>query len=344
MYRQLIKDLLVPGLASRWISSIASGMLGYGIPIFMLHRIYPDNLPGQNQTPAYLRKCLTYLKGNGYHFVSVAEIIQSVIHNTTLPDKSVAFTIDDGFHDQASLAAPIFIEFKCPATIFLITDYLDGKLWPWFSQVQYMIETTKVRAIEFGTTQEKTSYPLASDKQKRYAIHAISELIKRIDWSRLDTTLAALSNITEVEIPDDPPDHYKPMTWSLARKLEEQGIMFGPHTLTHPILSRVSDEQSHQEIAQSWQRLKQELQNPAPVFCYPNGDQSDYGQREIEILKKTDMLGAVSTIPMQYSPESTEVDIAYNLPRYGLPGYFTDFLMYCSWIEFAKEKIRKRLN
>lgn len=341
MANQTIKNLLVSTLTNRWISSLATGILGHGIPIFMLHRIYPDNTPGKIHTPSYLRKCLTYLKKHNYHFVSVTEILQSIIHNTCLPKKSVAFTIDDGFIDQALLAAPVFIEFKCPVSIFLITDFLDGKMWPWFSKVRFMMETTNAQTIEFETKSERISLPLKNMGQKYIAYRRLSDLIKHLDWSFHDTTLSTLADLTDVDISQSPPEQYRPMTWDLARELESKGIMFGPHTLTHPILSKVSDEQSRNEIIHSWRRVKEELNAPAPVFCYPNGSHTDYGSREIEILKNTDMIGALSTIPMQFRPNSVQADIAYNLPRYSLPENYNDFIMYCSWIEYTIERLRK---
>lgn len=339
MSRQSIKDFLTHKLTNPWISYVASRILGYGIPIFMLHRTSPDNTPNQKQTPSYLRRCLTYLKENGYHFVSVAEIIQSIINKTSLPNKAIAFTIDDGFADQASLAAPVFIEFQCPVTIFLITDFIDGKLWPWFSKVQYLIKSSEARSIDFNIKQKRASYFLTDNNQKRVAYHGILELIKLMDWSDLDNVLTHVSDITNVTIPKEPPEDYTPMTWLQAQELEKKGISFGPHTLTHPILSNTGAQESMTEINQSWERLKQKLQNPSPVFCYPNGTQMDYGRREIDILKKSEMIGAVSTIPKQYRVDSNTLDVEYNLPRYSLPDDFNTFIMYCSWVEFAKEKI-----
>ena len=308
----------------------------------MLHRTYPDNTLGKSQTPSYLRQCLTYLKNNGYTFVSVAEILQSAINNSTLPDKSIAFTIDDGFDDQATLAAPVFIEFNCPVTIFLITDFINGKIWPWFSKIDYMIQNTNVNSIEYHFKQGIISRPLTTNTEKRIAIHEISESMKHIDWDFVDEALAHLSDITHVEIPETPPDQYIPMTWSMAQELEELGISFGPHTQTHPILSRVSEKQSYQEINQSWLELKEKLKHPAPVFCYPNGCLSDFGKREIEIVKNTEMLGALATIPKQFQLRSNIPDKNYILPRYSLPDNFNDFKMYSTWIEYAKEMILKR--
>lgn len=341
MNRQTIKNLIVPMLNNEWISNIATMILGYGVPIFMLHRTYPDNTPGKSRTQSYLRHCLAYLKSHNYQFVSVSDVIQSIVNDVALPKKSIAFTVDDGFFDQAELAAPVFIEFNCPVTIFLVPDFLDGKIWPWFSQIQYAIESTAVATINICIGSEEFVLPLSGAKEKQNALHIIVESVKRVDWSNLDDTIKHLAYATKTTIPKQPPEKFKPMTWVAAQKLEEKGISFGPHSMTHPILSRVSDAQSQYEILESWQQLKQNLAKPTPVFCYPNGDKPDYGRREIDVIKNSELIGAVSTMPEQFKYDSKPTDVVYNLPRYSLPNNFSDFVMYCSWIEFAKEKYRK---
>ncbi len=340
MSRRLIKNLLIDLLASKPVSSAAAKIIGTGIPIFMLHRLFPDHTAGEKQTPSYLRQCLSYLKDRGYHFMSVTDILLCLKNNTPLPQKAIAFTIDDGFYDQASVAAPVFIEFNCPVTIFLITDFLDGKSWPWFSRIEYLIANTQASSIECRLSQTKTVYALTTDQQKKKAKRGIVETVKKLPWDRLDDILAHLSDITQVDIPSSPTDQYKPMTWQMARELEKSVVSFGPHTLSHPIMSKVNDEQSFIEITQSWQRLNDELDHPCPVFCYPNGVPTDYGQREVEIIKQTDMLGALSTIPRSFQPNSGNSDYLYHIPRYAFPDDMSNFKMYCSWIEYAKEKYR----
>lgn len=341
MLKQTLRNALIKTLSSRPVSAVATSVLGTGTPIFMLHRTYPDATPHKKQTPGYLRECLGYLRKNGYHFISVTDILLSIKNNTALPKKSIAFTIDDGFIDQAALAAPVFLDFKCPVTIFLITGFLDGELWPWFSKVDYLINNARVNRLQLQHKGIDLVYPLTTDSKKTRARHHLHAYFKQQLWTEVDTILADISAAVNVPLPEQAPEDSRPMSWATARELEHAGISFGPHTRTHPILSRVSDEQSSEEINHSWTRLKAELTNPAPIFCYPNGEQEDFGEREIDIVKSTDMLGAISTIPMQYSTQFNEADVRYKLPRYSLPDDFNFFKMYSSWIEYAKDRVRK---
>jgi len=340
MMRSLLKKLIIPVLSSRPISGIATRIFGSGIPIFMLHSMSADVPPEYGCTQDYLRRCLRYLKRNGYQFVSVDDVLTSLRGETYLPEKSVAFTIDDGFYDQASLIAPVFIEFDCPATIFLISGFLDGDLWPWYSKVEYIIRNSRSDAIDFNALGKKERYLLRGRKNNLHACHSILGILKTMDGDSIPETIDYLAQVTRVKLPAEPPDNFKPMTWSMARELEKSGLKFGPHTVSHPILSRVTDQQSRFEITSSWQRLKDELSSPSRVFCYPNGRPCDFGNREIEIIRNNGFLGAVSTIPAQVKSNFSDKNYLFSLPRYPLPSLYPDFIKYCTWIEYAAERIR----
>ena len=61
------------------------------------------------------------------------------------------------------------------------------------------------------------------------------------------------------------------MEASQARDLVSRGFEAGSHTLTHPDLAKIPDKIARREIAESRERLSQELSAPVTTFCYPYG-------------------------------------------------------------------------
>lgn len=334
--KQQLKNILVPFLASRPVTAIATRIFGYGIPIFMLHRTDTDVSTSRGHTPELLRQYLQLLKDNGHTFVSLEDVLAAVRGDIDLPPKAVAFTIDDGFQHQARIAAPVFLEYNCPVTIFLITGFLDGELWPWFSQVAHIIENTKTDMIELAVPDNKLEFIITGNESKPRITRSIIETMKLLDDDLVPILIDQLSSTAQVDIPSQPPEKYRPMTWNSARDLEKKGISFGPHTVSHPILSRVNNRKSEHEITYSWKRVNEELTNPVPVFCYPNGRSCDYSAREIESIRKAGLIGAVSTTPKQAELSSYSDLYEYNLPRLSLPDSFQDLIQYSTWIERAK--------
>ena len=115
-----------------------------GAIVLYAHRIADDNegyLPGI--PPAYFRAQLAYLTKH-YHIIPLRTLVDALTNDTSIPERSVVLTFDDGFRDNYDIAFPILQEFKAPATIFVVTDALsDGRL-PWAQQVGCMLQLTKM--------------------------------------------------------------------------------------------------------------------------------------------------------------------------------------------------------
>jgi peptidoglycan/xylan/chitin deacetylase (PgdA/CDA1 family) len=334
--KTLLKNTLVPILASRPVCAIASRFVKPGIPIFMMHRMDSGKQPYTGMDPDHLRRCLEYLVKRNYRFISLEDLIKALRNDQPLPDKGVVFTVDDGFWDQAEIAAPVFLEYDCPATFFVITGMLDKSLWPWDVKASHLITSSNFEEIKITLGDQTYHLPLINEHDRFHARKIIRDALKELDNECMDDMLEELAVATGNVISAAPPDHHRPLTWDSARQLEKRGIRFAPHSITHRMLSRLNEDTAANEIIGSWERLQNELALPSPVFCYPTGRPIDYGQREINILKENGMIGAVSTTPACANVNNITDDYLYNLPRFPLPDSFNDFIQYSTWIERAK--------
>ena len=75
---------------------------------------------------------------------------------------------------------------------------------------------------------------------------------------------------------------------------ESNLIEIGGHTISHPILSRLSPEDQEYEILEGRKELEKVIDHPVSLFAYPYGDQQSYTQQTIEILKENGFKGAVT--------------------------------------------------
>jgi peptidoglycan/xylan/chitin deacetylase (PgdA/CDA1 family) len=63
--------------------------------------------------------------------------------------------------------------------------------------------------------------------------------------------------------------------------MDANGVEIGSHTMTHPILTNISDERLRRELHGSKLRLEEALGRRVDQFCYPNGDNDERVQREV---------------------------------------------------------------
>ena len=284
-------------LASRPVSALATRYFGRGIPIFMVHRIKSEGRSVTGISPEYLRSCLRYLVEKGYDFLSLDALVQSLRNREPLPENAVVFTMDDGYLDQAQFASPIFLEFNCPVTFFVITGMLDQNLWPWDSQVAWIIENSRKSVLEVNLSDEVLRLDIDDAPKKRHARDKIRDFMKEMDAELIHESICKLAHAAGTPVPEAAPPDYQPLNWEMACELERKGIRFAPHSRTHRILSKLGRDAVESEIRGSWETMTSHLVRPLKVFCYPTGRRLDFGPREIDILKKEGFLGAVSTIP-----------------------------------------------
>ncbi len=112
------------------------------------------------------------------------------------------------------------------------------------------------------------------------------------------------------------------MTAEMIRTLRRRKVTFGPHTLSHPRLSRLTTSQIVTEVEQSKAQMEALLDEPMDFFCYPYGD---YDERVVAAVRQAGFRGALSCIRGSAVPGEED---PYQLPRkaisFGdtLPGFW----------------------
>jgi peptidoglycan/xylan/chitin deacetylase (PgdA/CDA1 family) len=312
--------------------------------IFMAHRFAVPELGVEGHDPQTLRLILADLRRRRFNLMPLEELFRRLRAGERLK-RAVAFTIDDGYFDEGRIAGPIFAEFDCPVTVFAVTDFLDGRTWLWWDKIAYIFERTTRREIRTRLGDELLHCRLDGGAGRT---EWRSFAVRCQDASEADrqACIGELSVQGDVELPEACPARFAPISWTEARDLEKRGMTFGPHTLTHPILSTTSDEQSEREIVESWRRLSAEVSRPVPVFCYPAGGASHFGDREIATIRRMGLLGAVSTQPgnVAASRPGDPADGWYSAPRHAYQDTLPDVLQCVSGVEDLKFLVRRRLR
>ena len=337
-----LKRLLLTTLTARSVSHIwAPFMRGRGT-IFMLHRFTDPEVGSSGHDPALLRAALAYLRRERYELVSLTELLRRLGEATPTLGRAVAFTIDDGYLDHAIVGGKIFAEFDCPVTTFVTTGFLDGAVWFWWDRIEYVFDGTTRLALDVELDAQTLRYTRAPATGYHEAQADFTARCKQMPETEKLAAIQRLAAAAEVELPERPPVRYAPMSWDQLRSLEQRGMSFGPHTVTHPILARTTPDQSRQEIEQSWQRLTAEAASPVPVFCYPNGQPQDYGDREITVLQALGFTGAVvgTTGYAQRHDFTRSPDGRFRVRRFAYPEDLSELAQCATGLERVNELVR----
>jgi peptidoglycan/xylan/chitin deacetylase (PgdA/CDA1 family) len=311
--------------------------------VFMLHRFRDSARGVEGHEAEQVRELLEYLRKHRYELVSLEEVFRRLSGQGPRPAGCIAFTLDDGYLDQAEVAGPLFAEFDCPATTFVATGFLDGKLWFWWDRIDFVFSRTELREIHAELDGGVHRFAWNDVPARNRARDEFTAWCKTIPDASKHRAIEELAQAAEVELPDRPPDAFAPMSWSQLRACEGSGMSFGPHTVTHPVLSRTDDGQSKYELEEGWNRLRAEAERPVPIFCYPNGQVGDFGPREIATLRELGMAGAVVGTPGHASVDhfARDGDSPFEVRRFSLPIDLPDSYQLVSGFERLKQILRR---
>ena len=332
-----MRDLLVKSCLSLTPQSLSHWLTGDFVPVFMLHRLVDSHGERDEGKISQLHQYLQYIRKHHYAPVSLQEVIDCLNRSEPLPEHAVVFTMDDGFADQIEYISPVFTQYDVPITCFVITDFLEGKLWPWDDQVKYIFSNTKTSGFSLRLpdkadfkTEKLHEKNRGSERRRMLGMLKLQSQTGIYDW------LHKLYVAAELDVPGSVPYDFSPASWEQVSQFVQSGHSVAAHTKTHRILTQLSDTETCDEIIGSYEFLKTRVPACADTFAYPTGQVSDFGHREMDIIKKSSISGSVSTLSDAVRPGYP----VEALPRFSLPENMTDFLQYLDFLEVLKNKVR----
>lgn len=107
------------------------------------------------------------------------------------------------------------------------------------------------------------------------------------------------------------------LNWNEILKMQNDGFEFGYHTLSHPYLTKLSDDEARQEILVSKVMLEDKLGTKIRYFAYPYGD---FNEQIVQIVKDAGYEAAVAVIDGPCNPNTDSFllnrKIIFNRPFY----------------------------
>ena len=258
-----------------------------GVRVLMYHRFPHD-------TKALEWQC-DHIRAH-YQPISLELFAESLQSGKPLPTNAVVITVDDGYRDFLLYGYPVFREFDLPTMVYLVSDFVDGTIWLWWNQIEHAFQQTQIKSISLNIDSMPRDFSFETPDQRMTVARTIAESLTRVEDSERLKLLELIPHLLEVEIPTSPPEQWAALTWDEVRTLSQDGVDFGAHTKTHPILSRIKDPALQQEeIEVSKIRVEQELGRPVRHFCYPNGSRSDFDDETLDIVRRSGFLSAATT-------------------------------------------------
>ncbi len=222
---------------------------------------------------------------------------------------------------------------------FATTGLVDGSTWFWWDKLTYLLDMAPDQKRIHRAGGEEILLDLTSKASRLKSWEAISDLLRWMTPGEVEFIIQDLSRFLSVPIPEEVPSEYCGITWGQAREMASCGIVFGGHTVTHPILARLSPEAAFQEIQLCREQLKEELGTAPVTFCYPQGGPADFSP-EVRAMVSKAGFEACYVAFQDIRLEKNKME----LPRYASPFDWDEFLWIISGAEYLHLRLLKILG
>ncbi|PKO89914.1 MAG: carbohydrate esterase family protein [Betaproteobacteria bacterium HGW-Betaproteobacteria-10] len=276
------------------------------LTILIFHRVLPSLDPIFPDEPDAARfdEMMGWMKS--WFNVLPLDAAVSSLKAGTLPQRAAAITFDDGYADNYTVALPILKKHNLSASFFIATGFLNGG-WMWNDMVIESIRATPYHEIDLAFLQLGRQI-LDSPENRR---QTIEKIIGKIKYLPVPERLAITEQLADLVGVTPPADLM--MTSQQLIELHHAGMQIGAHTVSHPILAKLSESKAVDEIAGSRDFLTTLLKERIRLFAYPNGRPgTDYLPEQTRLVS---LLGFDAAVSTTYGAAKSTSDL-YQLPRF----------------------------
>jgi peptidoglycan/xylan/chitin deacetylase (PgdA/CDA1 family) len=322
----LRQTIIRGGLESLYFSgahvALKPFVAGVGV-ILTLHHVRPPR-PGRFQpnrllevTPRFLTRVVTYLRRSGLDLISLGEMHRRMSEGD-FSHRFVCLTFDDGYRDTLQFAYPILREAGVPFAVYVPTSFPDrlGELW-WLV-LEAVIARNEHIGLQIGGRNRTFDCSTVAAKRALYdeLYWWLRALPTETEMRAVIRDLAACYHVDIAAFCEE-----LCMSWpELAQLAADPLVTIGAHTVSHPMLAKLSNEVARSEMALSRSVIEAALSVRPEHLSYPIGDRTSAGPREFAIAGELGFKTAVTTRPGVLFPEHGEHLTA--LPRISLNGEF----------------------
>lgn len=313
----LLKHVVYPSLSR---SGYLRRLTAYAPAVVTYHGVLPHGykvrdlaLDGHLVTPTAFVEQLLLLKKN-YNIISPEQFLSWCEGEVELPRRSVLLTCDDGLRNTLTEMLPMVADAQVPFLFFITGASADEKSSVlWYEQMFLWLKATEPEKLSRARgpdhhLQDAKLHDLHFELLKRFS--ALAWPARKDALEELRTRLG-ISKGWEAEYSENEAFRQRFVMLNRAelKQLRQSGVTIGAHTMSHPMLSHMSQENAFAEIAQSRSVLEAALGEPVWALAFPFGTREAVSRREEELARDAGFKCAFLNV------EDASAEHKFGLPR-----------------------------
>jgi len=225
------------------------------------------------------------------HFAAHLNVVRDVARVVPLRDigkldePHVAITFDDGYRDNAQVAAPMLKAAGIPATFFVVSGFVGAAEAPWWTVLEALCQLSEqAEPVQI----DRSGIKLWVDARNRAGLDRLYwALYWRLRPLPLDHIHEFMQELAATLGP--PPETLRTDLFmradDLTRVAADDLFEIGSHTANHPFLASQTSEAQERELNDSRAMLEDLTKKPVISLSYPYGGPGAYDETTIALAR-----------------------------------------------------------
>lgn len=263
------------------------------LTVLTYHRVLPDEEARRYPFPSLAMPESAFARQADWLAAraEVAPLGESLQARGAASRPRVAITFDDGYRDNAELAAPILGSRGLRATFFVASGFVGGGGWMWYDRAILLAAAAPSAALRDAARAHGVPVPAPGAGAEGWV-----ESLKRVPRAARAAFLDALPGGAGIAAARD---GFLPMRPEQVGALAVAGHEIGSHSVSHDILTLADDGELERELRDSKRSLADWTGAAVHGFCYPNGT---HDARVAAAAARAGYLYACTTLPPSAAP------------------------------------------
>ncbi len=273
-------------------------------PVVLMYHGVPEHAEGSWLDADSFETQIRFLKQN----FEIISPIRREIRAKGRGRVQALLTFDDGFRNNAEIAAPILRRHGVPALFFVTSRHAQTGSYLWFTYVRVLAECFQGNGFTF-----RDEFMDMSRNARSATIDRLTRTLLDMEphpqamYTAIETELPPLSDFISQSEMDQ---RGAGITADQMSELSKNELFhFGAHTVDHPLLTRCDDTEALRQIVENKIWIEQCTQRTCDAIAYP---MQDYDGRIIELCNKAGFRHGYSVT------KSLNVNAAFEIPRVGV--------------------------
>jgi len=259
--------------------------------ILCYHRIGTGGVPLYSELPQSIFEAQMRFLREHYRIVSLEEVCLG-LRSGIASGPAIAVTFDDGYAGVFTEAFPVLSKYQIPATVFLIAESMETGKVAWYDRIFLILQALPSGRLDFHGL---NGLELSTEQSRLQAAIEIMSFLRSLpDWRRKDycADLESRVKLNERDLTG------RILTWNQVKTMQRAGIAFGSHTVTHPVVGRLTPRGMEKELTESKRLLEARLECPVLDFAFPFGQLTDCGLEDSSsVVLRCGYRSASTTVP-----------------------------------------------